>query len=220
MSSRSKLLMYTAFFILLISGFWFFLFRGTDNWKSKLPVLSYVKSFSFINQSGDTVTQNTTSGRVYIANYFFVTCHGICPHMNGNVKKLYQNFRENKELLFLSHTCQPEDDSIPVLAKYADSIGADGIRWQFLTGNKLELYNMARESYHIDDPKNNVGKIEDQFLHSQFLALVDRSGQVRGIYDGLKEKEMKQLETDVSDLLKESNRMGFVNGIFSNSPGR
>jgi len=212
--------MYTAFFILLISGFWFFLFRGTDNWKSKLPVLSYVKSFSFINQSGDTVTQNTTSGRVYIANYFFVTCHGICPHMNGNVKKLYQDFKENKELLFLSHTCQPEDDSIPVLAKYADSIGADGIRWQFLTGNKLELYNMARESYHIDDPKNNVGTIEDQFLHSQFLALVDRSGQVRGIYDGLKEKEMKQLETDISDLLKESSGAVFVNGIFSNSPGR
>ena len=220
MSSRSKLLMYTAFFILLISGFWFFLFRGTDNWKSKLPVLSYVKSFSFINQSGDTVTKNTTSGRVYIANYFFVTCHGICPHMNGNVKKLYQEFKENKELLFLSHTCQPEDDSIPVLAKYADSIGSDGLRWQFLTGNKLDLYNMARESYHIDDPKNNVGKIEDQFLHSQFLALVDRSGQVRGIYDGLKEKEMKQLETDISDLLKESSGAVFVNGIFSNSPGR
>jgi len=212
--------MYTAFFILLISGFWFFLFRGTDNWKSKLPVLSYVKSFSFINQSGDTITQNTTSGRVYIANYFFVTCHGICPHMNGNVKKLYQEFKENKELLFLSHTCQPEDDSIPVLAKYADSIGSDGLRWQFLTGNKLDLYNMARESYHIDDPKNNVGKIEDQFLHSQFLALVDRSGQVRGIYDGLKEKEMKQLETDISDLLKESSGAVFVNGIFSNSPGR
>lgn len=185
-----------------------------------MPVLSYVKPFEFINQSGDTITQSNTSGKVYIANYFFVTCHGICPHMNGNVKKLYQEYKNNKELMFLSHTCQPEDDSIQVLAKYADSIGAVGNQWQFLTGNKLALYNMARESYHIDDPKNNVGKIEDQFLHSQFLALVDRSGQVRGIYDGLKEKEMKQLNTDIADLLKEQSRTVFVNGIFNNSPGR
>ncbi len=220
MSSKRKLLLYTTFFLLIIGGFWFFLFKGTDNWKSKLPVLSYVKPFEFINQSGDTITQSNTSGKVYIANYFFVTCHGICPHMNGNVKKLYQEYKNNKELMFLSHTCQPEDDSIQVLAKYADSIGAVGNQWQFLTGNKLALYNMARESYHIDDPKNNVGKIEDQFLHSQFLALVDRSGQVRGIYDGLKEKEMKQLNTDIADLLKEQSRTVFVNGIFNNSPGR
>ena len=220
MSAKRKLLLYTTFFLLIIGGFWYFLFRGTDNWKSKLPILSYVKPFAFINQSGDTITQNNTSGKVYIANYFFVTCHGICPHMNGNVKKLYQEYKDNKELMFLSHTCQPEDDSISVLAKYADSIGADGKQWQFLTGNKLTLYNMARESYHIDDPKNNVGKIEDQFLHSQFLALVDRSGQVRGVYDGLKEKEMKQLDTDIGDLLKEQGRTVFVNGIFNNSPAR
>ncbi|CAN5409009.1 hypothetical protein BH10BAC3_BH10BAC3_15660 [soil metagenome] len=220
MSAKRKLLLYTTFFLLIIGGFWFFLFKGTDNWKSKLPVLSYVKPFEFINQSGDTITQSNTSGKVYLANYFFVTCRGICPHMNGNVKKLYQEYKNNKELMFLSHTCQPEDDSIQVLAKYADSIGADGNQWQFLTGNKLALYNMARESYHIDDPKNNVGKIEDQFLHSQFLALVDRSGQVRGIYDGLKEKEMKQLNTDIADLLKEQSRTVFVNGIFNNSPGR
>lgn len=220
MRLSNKLLLYSVFFVLIIAGFWFFLFQGTDNWKSKLPVLSYVKPFSFVNQSGDTITQNNTAGKVYIANYFFVTCHGICPHMNGNVKKLYHQYKDNKEVLFISHTCQPEEDSVPLLAKYADSIGADGKQWQFLTGKKLELYNMARESYHIDDPKNNVGDINDQFLHSQFLALVDRSGQVRGIYDGLKEKEMAQLKGDIDDLLKEAGGTVFVNGIFGNNPGR
>lgn len=220
MQPGKKVLFYCTFFILVVIGFWFFLFRGTDNWKSKLPVLSYVKPFSFINQSGDTITQNNTAGKIYITNYFFVTCHGICPHMNGNVKKLYEDFKGNKDVLFISHTCQPEEDSVSILAEYADSIGADGKQWQFLTGNKLDLYNMARESYHVDDPKNNVGSINDQFLHSQFLALVDRSGQVRGIYDGLKEKEITQLEVDINDLLKESSGTVFVNGIFNNNPGR
>lgn len=218
MSGKQKLLFYSLFFLLVIFGFWFFLFRGTDNWKSKLPVLSYVKPFSFVNQAGDSVTQSVTSGKVYVANYFFATCRGICPRMNGNVKKLFEKYKDNNEFLLLSHTCQPEYDSLPVLSKYADSIGADGKHWQFLTGDKLNLYNMARESYHIDDPKNNVGSIDDQFLHSQFLALVDRSGQLRGIYDGLKQKEMDQLDKDIEDLLKESSGTVFVNGIFSNNP--
>lgn len=220
MSGKRKLLFYSLFFLVVVFGFWFFLFRGTDNWKSKLPVLSYVKPFSFINQSGDSVSQATTAGKVYLANYFFATCRGICPRMNGNVKKLYEQYKGNKDLLFLSHTCQPENDSVPQLKHYADSIGADGRQWQFLTGDKLSLYSMARESYHIDDPKNNVGSINDQFLHSQFIALVDRSGQVRGVYDGLKEKEISQLKADIDDLLKESAGTVFVNGIFSNNPGR
>lgn len=218
MSKKSKLLTYLLVFVAMMAGFYFFLFRGTDNWKTKLPVISYVKPFSFINQSGDTITNESMKGKVYLANYFFATCQGICPHMNGHVKEIYQAFKGNAELRLLSHTCQPDVDSVPVLKHYADSIGADGHQWQFLTGNKLELYKTARESYHIDDPRNNVGSIADQFLHSQFVALVDRKGQVRGIYDGLKEKEIRVLKTDIEGLLKETDRTGFVNGIFGNAP--
>ena len=126
---------------------------------------------------------------------------------------MYKTFKGNPDVVFISHTCQPENDSVPALKKYADSIGADGRQWQFVTGNKLDLYKTARESYHIDDPKNNVGKIEDQFLHSQFLALVDKSGRLRGIYDGLKESEISKLEADIKDLLKESNG-NFANNLF------
>ncbi len=214
-----KWLIYGLFFVVLILGFYFFLFRGTDNWRAKLPVISYVQPFNFINQKGDTITQQTTHGKVYVANYFFVTCRGICPIMNNNVKKVYDIFKSEPDVLFLSHTCQPEYDSLPALQHYADSVGANTKQWMFLTGNKLELYKTARESYHIDDPKNNVGKIEDQFLHSQFLALVDRNGQVRGIYDGLKSEELKKLETDITDILNENGKTGFVNGIFGNNPG-
>jgi len=214
MKGRTKLLVYLSFFIVLVVGFWWFLFRDNDNWRSKLPVISYVQPYRFINQNGDTVTRPVTAGKVQVANYFFASCKGICPNMNGHVKEVYQAFKGNPDVVFISHTCQPENDSVPVLKKYADSIGADGRQWQFVTGNKLDLYKTARESYHIDDPRNNVGKIEDQFLHSQFLALVDKSGRVRGIYDGLKESEINKLEGDIKDLLKETNG-SFANNLFN-----
>jgi protein SCO1/2 len=220
MSAGKKILLYAAVFAAMLLGFWFFVFRGTDDWKSKLPVIAYIQPFSFINEKGDTVTQANTAGKIYVANYFFTTCKGICPNMNGHVKKLYNDYKGNQDLLILTHTCQPEVDSLPVLQQYADSIGADGEQWQFITGDKLELYRAARESYHIDDPKNNVGNINDQFLHSQFLALVDKKGQLRGVYDGLKDKEMAQLRLDIDGLMKESNHNGFANSIFGTAPTR
>ncbi len=220
MSNGKKWLLYSGTFLLMLGGFYYFLFRGTDNWKVKLPVISYVKPFSFINQDGDTVSQNLTQGRVYIANYFFVTCTGICPVMNNNVHTIYDALKDEMELLILSHTCQPEVDSVPLLKHYADSIGIDSRRWQFLTGDKLELYKMARDSYRIDDPQNNVGEIGDQFIHSQFLALVDQRGQVRGVYDGLKKKEVIQLIQDYRKVVQESGTGNFVNNIFGNAPAR
>lgn len=218
MSAKSKLLFYGVMFLAILAGFYFFLFRGTDNWKSQLPVISYVQPFRFVNQSGDTLTQEALNGKVYVANYFFVTCKGVCPNMNGKLKTVYEAFRSEPGFAIVSHTCQPEVDSLPQLKFYCDSIGADGKQWQFVTGNKLALYKTARESYHIDDPANNVGDINDQFLHSQFLALVDRQGRVRGIYDGLKQKEVNELKNDIADLLKEKDRGNFVNNIFGNTP--
>jgi protein SCO1 len=220
MGNGKKWLLYSGAFLVMLAGFYYFLFRGTDNWKAKLPVISYVKPFSFINQDGDTVTQRNTDGKVYIANYFFVTCTGICPVMNNNVHTVYNELKDVPDLLILSHTCQPEIDSVPLLRHYADSMGVNTERWQFLTGNKLELYKIARDSYKIDDPQNNVGDIGDQFLHSQFLALVDRNGQVRGVYDGLKKKEVAQLITDFRKVKDESGTGNFVNNLFGNAPAR
>jgi protein SCO1/2 len=220
MGNGKKWLLYSGVFLVMLAGFYYFLFRGTDNWKAKLPVISYVKPFTFINQDGDTITQRNTDGRVYIANYFFVTCTGICPVMNNNMHTVYKALRDVPDLLILSHTCQPEIDSVPLLRHYADSIGVNTERWQFLTGNKLDLYKIARDSYKIDDPQNNVGDIDDQFLHSQFLALVDRNGQVRGVYDGLKKKEVEQLITDFRKVKDESGTGNFVNNLFGNAPAR
>ena len=113
-------------------------------------------------------------------------------------------FKDEPEFQILSHTCNPETDSVPVLKHYADSLKVDTKKWIFVTGRKDSLYQMARGSYLLDDPKNNVEKIEDQFIHTQFFALVDRKGKIRGkIYDGLKTIEVQQLKRDISRLLKD-----------------
>jgi protein SCO1 len=214
-----KIIGYIIFFVLLTGAFFYFVFAGTDNWKAKIPTVSYVKPFSFINQDGKTVTQEDLKGKVTVVEYFFTTCKGICPRMNGSLKKVYAEFKDEPDFLILAHTVQPEIDSVARLKFYADSMKIDTKKWILVTGRKDSLYKAARGSYLLDDPQNNVEKIEDQFIHTQFLALVDKSGNVRGgVYDALKEDEIKKLEKDIKSLLKESGTNRFVNGVFTNSP--
>jgi protein SCO1/2 len=199
-----KLIVYLVFFTVLLGAFYYFLFKGTDNWKVKLPTLSYVKPFHFTNQDGQSVTDSNLLNKVTVVEYFFTTCKGICPKLNTNMKEIYVQFKDEPDFQILSHTCNPGTDSVPVLKHYADSLKVDTKKWIFLTGRKDSLYQMARGSYLLDDPKNNVEKIEDQFIHTQFFALVDRNGKIRGkIYDGLKALEVEQLKTDIGRLLKD-----------------
>ena len=199
-----KPVVYIVFFVVLIAGFYYFLFRGTDNWKVKMPVLSYVQPFSFTNQDGEKVTDKNLLNKITVVEYFFTTCKGICPKLNTNMKEIYSIYKNQPDFQILSHTCNPGTDSVPVLKHYADSLGVNTKKWIFVTGRKDSLYQMARGSYLLDDPKNNVEKIEDQFIHTQFFALIDRKGKVRGkIYDGLKALEVEQLKQDISKLIKE-----------------
>jgi len=195
---------YLLFFTILLLGFYYFLFKGTDNWKVKMPILSYVQPFSFTNQDGEAVTDNNLLNKITVVEYFFTTCKGICPKLNTNMKQVYEIYKNEPDFQILSHTCNPDTDSVSVLKHYSDSLQVNTQKWIFLTGRKDSLYQMARGSYLLDDPKNNVEKIEDQFIHTQFFALVDRQGKVRGkIYDGLKVLEVEQLKQDISKLLKE-----------------
>ena len=199
-----KLIVYIVFFTVLLGAFYYFLFKGTDNWKVKMPTLSYVKPFHFTNQDGQIVSDSNVYNKVTVVEYFFTTCKGICPKLNINMKEVYMLYKDEPDFQIFSHTCNPETDSVPVLKRYADSLKVDTKKWIFLTGRKDSLYQMARGSYLLDDPKNNVEKIEDQFIHTKFFALVDRNGKIRGkIYDGLKALEVQQLKTDVGRLLKD-----------------
>ena len=202
MSTKTKF--YLLFFTILLLAFYYFVFRGTDNWKVKMPVLSYVQPFSFTNQDGAAVTDKNLLNKITVVEYFFTTCKGICPKLNTNMKQVYEIYKKEPDFQILSHTCNPDTDSVSVLKHYSDSLQVNTKKWIFLTGRKDSLYQMARGSYLLDDPKNNVEKIEDQFIHTQFFALVDRQGKVRGkIYDGLKVLEVEQLKQDISKLLKE-----------------
>ncbi|KAF0241688.1 MAG: electron transport protein, partial [Chitinophagaceae bacterium] len=142
------------------------------------------------------------------------------PKMNKNMKGIYETFESEPNFMILSHTCNPETDSVPLLRRYADSLKVNDQKWVFVTGRKDSLYQLARSAYMLDDPKNSVEKLEDQFIHTQFFALVDKDGKVRGqIYDGLKKEEIEKLKKDIRSLLKEKSSAGnFVNGIFNNNP--
>jgi protein SCO1 len=201
---RSKTLLYLISFAILVAAFYYFLFRGTDNWKSKPAIISYVKPFQFITQDGQPYTDKDMLGKVSVVEFFFTTCKGICPRMNGNMAAISKEFVSEPDFMVVAHTCDPDRDSVARLKVYADSMKIDTRRWVLLTGRKDSLYQMARSAYLLDDPKNNVANIEDQFMHTQFFALVDRQGKVRGqVYDGLKQPDLDRLRNDIRRVLDE-----------------
>lgn len=199
-----KTLFYIAFFAGLVVAFYFVMTKVIPGFgKVEMPVLSYVQPFSFTSQSGKTITQKDLTGKVAVVEYFFTTCKGICPRMNQNMQQVYKVYKDEPDFRILSHTVDPDTDSVPRMKTYAESLGANPDKWWFLTGSKDSLYAAARNSYLLDDPKNNTGAIDEQFIHTQFFALVDKQGKVRKIYDGLKKNEVEELIADIQKLLKE-----------------
>jgi len=210
-----RFLFYALFFVGLAVGFYFVMTLLIPGYgRVKLPVLNKVQPFSFRDQDGKAITEREVEGKVYVAEFFFTTCESICPIMNTNMKTIYNSYKSEPNFLILSHTSDPETDDPARLKFYADSIQVDTKNWWFLTGRKDSLYQAARQSYLLDDPKNNLARIEDQFLHTQFFALVDKAGRVRKIYDGLKKEELEQLKKDISGLLEERiEQKRFVNNF-------
>jgi len=200
-----KKLFYIGFFVALALIFYFVLTLIIPGFgKKKSPPISFIRPFSFTNQDGIKMTEKEVTGKVYVAEYFFTNCPGICPTMNNNMRIVYDQFKKDTNFLILSHTSDPDRDSVAQMKHYADSMGVDTKQWIFLTGRKDSLYNAARVSYTIDDPANNLKSMEEQFIHSQFWALVDKNGDVRKVYDGLKKSEVRGLIKDAKRLLKEN----------------
>jgi protein SCO1/2 len=242
---KRKIWLYVVFFTALLGVFYFLVFRDYDFSKSNLPVINdNVQDFSFTDQNGKVLTQNNVEGKVYVAEYFFTTCRSICPKMNANMRRVYDVFKDEPGFMIVSHTCMPETDSVAVLKAYEQRMlsgklvtHADGsfrleedsanvkksipaaTNWFFVTGDKAPLYKMARQSYMIDNNKpDSTQLIKDQFIHTQFFALVDKQRRLRGIYDGLQNDEIEKLKQDIKDLLKEKvTSKRFMNG-FSNNP--
>jgi protein SCO1/2 len=199
-----KRVFYVIFFAVLVLIFFGTLATVIPGFtKTKFPPIGKVEPFSFTNQDGQAVTDRDVRGKVTVVNFFFTTCKSVCPRMNNNLKPVYEQFKKEPDFMMLSYTCDPARDSVAKLKHYADSMRVDTRKWAFLTGRKDSLYFMARHSYQVDDPKNFVEQDSDDFLHTQFIALVNKKGEVIHIYDGIKASEMEQMATQINKLLKE-----------------
>lgn len=163
-----------------------------------------IGEFSFLDQEGDTITLADVRGKIYITDYFFTTCPSICPKMTKQLERVQERFKDDSEILILSHTVHPENDSVKVMAKYAEKHGAIPKKWYFLTGEKRELYRLARQSYFVLKPAEvgEEGDAGSDFIHTNNFVLIDQKGRIRGYYDGTDPVDVDKLMEDVVKLKK------------------
>ncbi|ALJ04689.1 electron transporter [Pseudalgibacter alginicilyticus] len=165
-----------------------------------------IPDFKFINQLADSISQDTFNNKIYITDFFFTTCPGICPQMTNNMFKLQEEFKNDPEILFLSHSVTPSTDSVSVLREYANTHGVIDNKWHLATGDKDAIYNLGRNYYFVE---NDLGepKEMDDFLHSENFLLIDKNKHIRGIYNGLNRASMAQLITDTKALKAENTNI-------------
>jgi protein SCO1/2 len=161
-----------------------------------------IPDFNLTNQLGESVTQKTFEDKIYITDFFFTSCPGICPKMTRNMFKVQEEFLNDKDVLLLSHSVMPTTDSVRVLKKYADDYKVVSGKWHLVTGDKNEIYNLGREQYFVENDLGEEKSIDD-FLHTENFLLIDKKKHIRGIYNGLNRASIAQLITDVKALKME-----------------
>ncbi len=162
-----------------------------------LPILP----FSFLNQDSLIYSSSDTKGKVYVADFIFLNCPTICPIMTNHMMELYLKYKNHADVLFLSHTIDPENDRPSVLKSYVISLGIDTKKWNFVTGEQQEIYDLAKESYFTMAQSDTLAP--GGYIHGGGLFLVDKNGIIRGVYDGTSSKENQRLINDLDKLLKE-----------------
>ena len=163
-----------------------------------------ISSFNLLDQLGRSVDKTLLNNKIVVADFFFVSCGSICPIMTKNLEKVHEFYQKNENILILSHTVWPEMDSVSVLFDYAENHNANHDTWRFLTGDKKELYRLARNDYlvvpDVNDPNYQHGG-EADFIHTENVVLVDQLQRIRGYYDGTSEEDIKRLINDIARLL-------------------
>ncbi|WBU89027.1 SCO family protein [Cellulophaga omnivescoria] len=162
-----------------------------------------IPNFSLINQNGEVITSNTFKNKIYVADFFFTSCSGICPKMTSNMSVLQEAFKTDNDVLLLSHTVTPETDTVEVLNEYAKTKGVTANKWHLVTGSRSEIYNLGRNAYFIEEDLGEL-KTNDDFLHTENFVLIDKNQHIRGIYNGLNKTAIQQLITDIKTLKEES----------------
>jgi protein SCO1/2 len=158
----------------------------------------FISNFSFVNQNGKTITQKDYEGKIYVADFFFTTCGSICPKMTTNLAEVQKAFINNPKVMLLSHSVLPDIDSVPALKAYAIKNRVNDKKWNLVTGNKKEIYSMARKSY-LAVKQGKPSEIYDM-VHTENFVLIDDKRRVRGFYDGTKKEDVQQLIDDINFL--------------------
>ena len=161
-----------------------------------------IPSFSFLDQNGRVVDENLVNGKIYVANFFFTKCRNICPKMTNNMYLLQEAFKNDTSILLLSHSVTPETDDVKVLHKYALDNKVDATKWHLLTGNKKEIYGLAKQQYFAGD---TVGYYQsgNEFLHTENFILIDQYRRIRGVYNGTLLVEIDRIKEDIYILKSE-----------------
>ncbi|MGY3791845.1 SCO family protein [uncultured Aquimarina sp.] len=161
-----------------------------------------IADFSLWNQNGKNITQADYNDKIYVADFFFTTCQTICPIMTDHMKLIQNRLKKDSEVKLLSHTVIPETDDVPQLKEYAKRKGVDDTRWNLVTGDKKQIYDLARKSYLVAKSNGDGGPYD--MIHTENFVLVDKKKRIRGFYDGTDLEEIERLLEDI-EVLKEEN---------------
>lgn len=174
----------------------------------QLPILGEAPAFSYTERSGKPFDSSELNGKVWIADFIFTRCAGICPLMANHMRMLQESLKQKRNIRFVSFTVDPEHDTPEVLSKYAQKFSADPTRWLFLTGPKKEIFNLSERSFHLgvgDVPEKDRAAVDQNVMHSSKFALVDSKGKIRGYYDSQTMNDFDRLIEDAKTLLKEAD---------------
>lgn len=163
-----------------------------------------IDTFMMTNQLGHAITKDSLDGCIYVANFFFTACPGICPKMVNNLSALQDSFASNNQIKLVSFSVTPWQDSVSVLYKYGRIHHINPGKWYLLTGNKNRIYTLARKSYFAE---KNLGLQKDssEFLHTESMLLIDKKGRIRGLYNATQKIDIGRVAEDIRILMKEQN---------------
>jgi protein SCO1/2 len=178
--------------------------KNTDGSAGVDTVYQTIPAFKLLNQDSVYITNDHFKGKIYIADFFFTSCTSICPIMHRNLKTVYEHFKDNQDVMFLSHTIDFKYDTPSVLKKYAMKLGVDGAKWQFVFGPKETVYNLAVKNYLVSVAADSTDR--QGYVHQGFLVLIDKDKRIRGAYDGTNPEQVAQLEKDIPVLLAEDTK--------------
>lgn len=176
-------------------------FELVDSTHQHISKYHKIADFSLVNQNGVTITQEDYNDKIYVADFFFTTCQTICPIMTDHMREIQDELKNDTDIMLLSHSVTPEIDSVEQLKRYAQLKGVDDTKWNLVTGDKKQIYKLARQSYMAVKTAGSGDQYD--MIHTENFMLIDKKRQIRGFYDGTDPKDIERLLEDISVLKKE-----------------